>query len=96
MKYYARQIAPEWQESPLFYDFEIWPDNIAVFGNRHYIERFTGVFDGLRDNLAVLWNDWDNMRGGWLPGANWARLLSGGLARSGLPGPLWPGMAGRI
>ena len=30
----ARQIPPEWQESPLL--SEEFPDNIAVFGNRHF------------------------------------------------------------
>lgn len=33
MKVYARQISPEYQESPLFMGEEFFPDNIAVCGN---------------------------------------------------------------
>ena len=34
MNYIAKQVPPEWQESPLYWgDF---PENIAVFGNRDY------------------------------------------------------------
>lgn len=38
MKIYAKQISPECQGSPLFLGDEFFPDNIAVFGNRDYIE----------------------------------------------------------
>lgn len=38
MKAYAKQVAPEYQESPLFLGDEFFPDNIAVFGNRDYKE----------------------------------------------------------
>ena len=34
MKVYARQIAPEYQESPLFLGDEFWPENVLVYGNR--------------------------------------------------------------
>lgn len=43
MKIYAKQIAPEYQESPLFFD-ECFPDNIAVCGNRDYKERCPELF----------------------------------------------------
>ena len=33
MKIYARQIAPEYQESPLFLEGS-WPEKVYVFGNR--------------------------------------------------------------
>lgn len=33
MKIYAKQVPPEYQESPLFYD-ELWPENVFVFGNK--------------------------------------------------------------
>lgn len=36
MKIYARQINPEYQESPLFMGDEFFPDNIAVCGNCDY------------------------------------------------------------
>ena len=35
MKIYARQVAPEYQESPLFYEGS-WPEKVYVFGNRRY------------------------------------------------------------
>lgn len=38
MKIYARQVPPEHQESPL-YMFNEWPENVYVFGNRHYTGR---------------------------------------------------------
>jgi hypothetical protein len=34
MKIYAKQVMPEYQESPLFMDE--WPENVYVFGNRHF------------------------------------------------------------
>lgn len=68
-KVYARQIAPEYQESPLFAFGEEFPENIAVYGNRDYNEHFTGVFDGLRDALLDAGQELDNMRWGdlWRP-----------------------------
>ncbi len=51
MTIYARQIAPEYQESPLFIDETFFPDDIAVFGNRHYKEHMPEVFRRVRDTL---------------------------------------------
>lgn len=34
MKIYAKQVPPEYQESPLF--MGDWPENVFVYGNRHY------------------------------------------------------------
>lgn len=34
MKIYAKQVPPEYQESPLF--MEEWPENVYTYGNRHY------------------------------------------------------------
>ena len=31
MKIYAKQVSPEYQESPLFLGDEFFPDNIAVY-----------------------------------------------------------------
>lgn len=45
MKYKAYQIAPEYQESPLFSSDKFFPDNIAVCGNRDYIEHCPEVFE---------------------------------------------------
>ena len=65
MKIYARQIPPEYQESPLFMDPESFPDNIAVFGNRDYNSHFPPVFErvynALRDGSALdAWQDVNN------------------------------------
>ena len=45
MKIYARQIAPEYQESSLFLGDEFFPDNIAVFGNDEYEEHCPDFID---------------------------------------------------
>ena len=41
---YARQVEPENQESPIFLPL-LFPDNIAVCGNRDYEERLPEVFE---------------------------------------------------
>lgn len=59
MKIYARQIAPEYQESPLFYE-DMFPDNMIVSGNRHYKEHTTPTFDQINryfDEMAGAWED---------------------------------------
>lgn len=37
MKIYAKQVTPEYQESPLF--MGDWPENVYVFGNRYFNDR---------------------------------------------------------
>lgn len=44
MKIYAKQVAPEYQESPLFLD-ECFPDNIALCGNRNFNKHTPEIFD---------------------------------------------------
>ena len=48
-KLYARQIAPEFQESPLFEDF--FPENIAVFGKDDYEEHVPEIVEKVRNGL---------------------------------------------
>lgn len=51
MKIYAKQVPPEYQESPLFMD-ECWPENVFAFGNRHYTahaERLEDIKRALED-----------------------------------------------
>ena len=66
---YAKQVSPEYQESPLFLGDEFFPDNIAVFGNRDYEEHcpdfINKVWEVLRQGeLADVlenvkeWADW--------------------------------------
>ena len=52
MKIYAIQVAPEYQESPLFID-GFFPDDIAVCGNRNYIEHYPEVFERVYTVLSV-------------------------------------------
>lgn len=51
MKIYARQISPEYQESPLFMDEEFFPDNIAVCGNRDYYSHKPELFENVQNVL---------------------------------------------
>lgn len=52
MKVYAKQVPPEYQESPLFL-FNDWPEDMAICGNRdfdsHCPEVFTRVYKALQD-----------------------------------------------
>ena len=58
-KIYARQVPPEYQESPLQLCDE-WPENVYVFGNRHFIERAEGL-QGIRDGLQDIAEEWENI-----------------------------------
>lgn len=54
-KIYAKQVPPEYQESPLFYGD--WPENVFVFGNRHYnqhAERLEEIRAALEE-IADVW-----------------------------------------
>lgn len=46
MKVYARQINPEYQESPLFWS-DVWPENVVFTGNRHYNEHTIPAWEKL-------------------------------------------------
>ena len=57
MKLYAKQVPPEYQESPLFYGD--WPEDVYVFGNRSYnqhAERLEEIRAALQE-LADVWED---------------------------------------
>lgn len=53
MKVYAKQVPPEYQESPLFLGDDFFPDDIAVRGNRDYIEHCPEVFERVYTVLSV-------------------------------------------
>lgn len=58
-KIYAKQVPPEYQESPLFNGCDDWPENVFVFGNRYYnqhAERLEDIRRGLED-IADAWED---------------------------------------
>lgn len=52
MKIYAKQVAPEYQESSIFYD-ECFPDNIAVCGNKDYNRHTPEIFDTVLNVLEA-------------------------------------------
>ena len=57
MKIYARQVAPEYQESPLFLN-EFFPDNIILDGNRNYCSHTTPEYehiDRYLDEMCCFW-----------------------------------------
>lgn len=64
-KVYARQIPPEYQESPVF---DVWPEDVIVTGNRDYTERTTNAFDTIVNNIDNIADDIDDItraRQGW-------------------------------
>jgi hypothetical protein len=70
---YARQVPPEYQESPLQWCDE-WPENVYIFGNRHYKERTEGLQE-IRDALQDLDTAADKLSAGagWYD--NWQEAL---------------------
>lgn len=58
-KIYARQISPEWQESPLFYD-EFFPDNIILDGNHDFKSYTTPEYDQIINYFEDMADDWKN------------------------------------
>lgn len=56
---YAVQIAPEFQESPLFLDL-CFPENIIVTGNRDFKSHTTVEYDTLMENYDRMAWDWEN------------------------------------
>lgn len=60
-KIYAQQVPPEYQESPLF--MEDWPENVYVFGNRHYNQHAERL-EEIRRGLEELADAWEEMNDG--------------------------------
>lgn len=61
MKLYAKQINPEYQESPLFFD-ECFPDNIIVTGNRDYNSHTTAEYDQIVQCFDELCDEYENIK----------------------------------
>ena len=49
MKFYAIQTQPEYQEPPLY--FEEWPENVFVFGNRHYKDHGGEYIENIKNSM---------------------------------------------
>lgn len=76
MKIYARQIPPEYQESPLFNGD--MPE-IELFGNGSYSRRVSDLFDRLPqilDDLADEWEDFQAGRSMYRACDSWAKSLA--------------------
>lgn len=73
MKIHAKQVPPEYQESPLF--LGDWPENVHVFGNRHFNEH--GDYYKTVEHINNLSQDIDELRGGcgWYTGESLESLL---------------------
>lgn len=78
MKIYARQIAPEYQESPLFNGDDFFPDNINVYGNNRMNEHCTELFNRVWNVLynGDLLDEWEKMNNG----AGWYNSWADALA----------------
>lgn len=57
-KIIAKQVPPEYQESPLFHCD--WPENVFVFGNRHYNQHAERL-EELRAALEEIAEEWENI-----------------------------------
>lgn len=58
-KIYARQVNPEYQESPLFIE-GCFPDDIICDGNRHYISHTTREYDEIIERFDEMAWEWEN------------------------------------
>lgn len=67
IKIYAKQVPPEYQESPLFNGDE-WPENVFVFGNRDFNDH-SGRLAEIREALENITEAFDDMQ----HGAAWCR-----------------------
>jgi hypothetical protein len=73
MKIYAKQVPPEYQESPL-YAFDEWPENVYVFGNNRLNEHADELRDIGRD-LERIAETFEDIQHGYLPNENLHAVL---------------------
>lgn len=59
MKVYAKQVDPEWQESPLFIE-GCFPDNIILDGNREYKSHTTSEYMQIIRYFDEMATEWEN------------------------------------
>ena len=60
MTIYARQIAPEHQESPLFWGAEFWPYGLIADGNRDYNSHTTSIYQHITRHFDEMAGAWEN------------------------------------
>lgn len=63
MKIIAKQVPPEWQESPLN-RFDEFPEDVFVFGNRHYLDHTTDFFNNIPRTLEDIADELEYLREG--------------------------------
>lgn len=63
MKIYAKQVPPEWQESPLFID-GCFPEDVILDGNKDYISHTTEEYDNLFARMDDLSYELDKLETG--------------------------------
>lgn len=76
MTIYAKQVPPEYQESPLFWD-DSTTEGIELFGNNQYMHHTSDLFDALPDIFCELQDAWDDLHNGacaWYD--SWAAALA--------------------
>lgn len=61
MTIYARQVSPEYQESPLFLD-GCFPDDIILTGNRDYNSHTIPAYDDIKAHFDDMAGEWENSR----------------------------------
>lgn len=84
-KIYARQVPPEYQESPLFWNNDI---NAEIFGNRDYKGFTSTLFDSLEGILDDLYHEWEEIQAGrrWYRSYDtWIEALAGIAPPQGRP-----------
>ena len=63
MTIYAKQVPPEYQESPLFWDAS-GLEGVEIFGNKSYKRYTSKLFDALPDMLDELCDAWEDITSG--------------------------------
>ena len=79
MTIYAKQVPPEYQESPLLLTPHDWPENVFVFGNPHFHEHADKLND-LREAIERAGDEWDELQVGASTYDSWEEVLADHLA----------------
>lgn len=74
----AKQVPPEWQESPLN-RFDEFPEDVYVFGNRHYIDHTTEILNNIPRLLEDLADELKTLKRGGYWATDFAQILRDNL-----------------